>query len=225
MDGGGDPTTPSLVVDDVTLKQTEPLESPGIALRRVLPPPAVLVQTDQTPQLAFPAARVPVISPEFCRDEGGSCLSQAWEERLGSCERAVNQAFVSVVCLHVSASPAAHGSRGWGPPPQQSQMRREGGPVIRDPRPGCRSHTGFSRRCCGYLSVAGARVQSPPLFSFLVDPWCLVVVVNQLSRHQDIRSVEEANALFTLVHLPPIDPIAVRNPSITYQYRKHAWHS
>ncbi len=73
MDDGGDPTTPSWVVDDVTLKQASPLESPGITLRRVLPPSAVLVQTDHVPQLAFPA-RVPVISP-FCRDEGASCLA------------------------------------------------------------------------------------------------------------------------------------------------------
>ena len=85
----------------------------------------MLVQTDQIPQFAFPA-RVPVISP-FCRDEGGSCLSQVWEERLGSCERAVNQAFVAMVCLHVSASPSSARGPGAGDhPPQQFQMRREG---------------------------------------------------------------------------------------------------
>ena len=131
-------------------------------------------------------------------------MSQVWEERLGSCERAVNQAFVAMVCLHVSASPSSARGPGAGDHPHSNSRCGAKGPVVRDPRPGCLSHTGFSQRCCGYLSVAGARVQSLPLFPFLVALGCLFVVDNQLSHHQqDRRSVEEAKPSCTLVHLPP----------------------
>ena len=140
--------------------------------------------------------------------------SQAWEERLGSCERAATQAFVSMVCLQCLSFPSSARGPGAGAHPHSNPGCGAKGACNSGPASGLSvtRWASLGAAVAIYL-LQGARLQSLPLFSFLVVLGCLIVVDNQLSHHQQDRRSEG------VVYSRLSSPLSIQSPDATRRSR------
>lgn len=103
----------------------------------------------------------------------------------------MNQAFVSMVCLQCLSFPNSARGPGAGAHPHSNPGCGAKGACNSGPASGLSvtRWASLGAAVAIYL-LQGARLQSLPLFSFLVVLGCLIVVDNQLSHHQQDRRSE-----------------------------------